>query len=87
MNFNLQGAGDLAPLFLVVGIVVAALTVVIHVAFALAVLDYAGRQRTVLVGPAIWALATLLGEVFVATVYWAIHHSTLRVQAAAEGDG
>ena len=54
-------------------------TLVIHVAFALAVLSDANSlgARTALVGPAIWALATLLGGVFVAAIYWALNRSVL----------
>ena len=59
-------------------------TAVVHVGFALAVLADTGkmqryqRREPFLVGGVIWALATLLGGVFVAVIYWLIHHSTLR---------
>lgn len=59
-------------------------TVIIHLAFAWAVFGDADllwqseRRKTFLVGGLVWALATLLGGVFVAGVYWIIHHSTLR---------
>jgi len=65
------------------------ITAIIHLAFAAAVYAEAEllwtrrRRRTFLVGSVIWALATLLGGVFVAAIYWVIHHSTLCPQPAA----
>jgi len=59
------------------------LTAIVHVGFAVAVLADAGsmphklRREPFLVGGVMWALATLLGGVFVAAVYWLVHHSTL----------
>ena len=56
---------------------------VIHIAFALAVLADTRRlvdrqaRQLVLVPGWVWALATLLGGVFVAAVYWLLHRSTL----------
>ena len=86
MNFNLSGSGGMAPLFVIFWIGVAVLSLVVHVAFALAVYNDAGKHRTLLVGPVIWTLATLLGGVFAAAVYWAMHHSTLRVRTDAQDD-
>ena len=66
-------------------------TVVIHIAFAVAVYtdsEYLWghfRRKTFLVGGGMWALATLLGGVFVAAIYWLIHHSTLRPHRMAPG--
>jgi hypothetical protein len=60
------------------------ITAVVHVGFACAVLIDTGhmerrlRCKPFLVGGIMWALATLLGGVFVAAIYWLIHHSTLR---------
>lgn len=60
------------------------LTAIVHVGFALAVWSDSHllwkqlRRKTFLVGGGLWALATLLGGVFVAAIYWLIHHSTLR---------
>jgi hypothetical protein len=65
--------------FFLFGIIFWVLTVIIHIAFAFGVFSDAteGRKPVVLVPPAIWGLATLIGGVFVAAIYWAIHHSAL----------
>lgn len=60
------------------------MTAIVHVGFAFAIWTDSGlmwrrlRRNTFLVSGGIWALATLLGGVFVAGVYWLVHHSTLR---------
>ncbi len=60
---------------------VAILTVVIHIVFAIAVYRDAIRlDRTralIIVGPGIWCIATLIGGVITAAIYWAMHHSRL----------
>jgi hypothetical protein len=58
-----------------------AVTIVVHVFFAVAVYRDAqslpdGRSP-ILVGPAIWLAATLAGGVIVAGIYWAMHYSRL----------
>jgi hypothetical protein len=59
------------------------LTAVVHLCFAAAVFNDAetlllhAQRKTVLVGCGLWALATLLGGVFVAAIYWLLHHSSI----------
>jgi hypothetical protein len=58
------------------------LTAIIHIIFAGAVATDAGKLhkqqlQPLLVSGVTWAFATLLGGVFVAAVYWLMHHSTL----------
>ncbi|HEX8297292.1 MAG TPA: hypothetical protein VF593_13395 [Chthoniobacteraceae bacterium] len=72
----------------IIPLIVPALTVVVHIAFALGVwedtrlLSLHLRRKTFLVGGGMWALATLLGGVLVAAIYWAVHHSSLRPQTS-----
>jgi len=78
MNFNLSTMENL--FFLWAFFIVA--TAVVHIIFAIGVLKDGQRihgagNETVLVPFWVWALATLLGGVFVAVTYWAVHHSTL----------
>ncbi len=54
------------------------LTAIVHLTFAAAVFKDAQRIRNRLfVLPGVWYIATLLGGVFVAAVYWVMHHSSL----------
>lgn len=55
---------------------------IVHVGFALSVLKDGDQMRAegsrpLLAGSALWSLATLLGGVFVAAIYWLVNHSTL----------
>jgi hypothetical protein len=71
--------GGSFPLFF---LLFTALTVVVHVGFAISVARDAGqlqRQQAgpLIAGPLLWTLATLLGGVFVAGLYWVVNHSSL----------
>jgi hypothetical protein len=79
MNFPTELTGLAIPFAIVFWLI----TFLINLAFALGVSRDAGQladsgKGPVLVGQGIWMLATLFGGVFVAAVYWLIHHSTLR---------
>ena len=55
---------------------------IVHVGFALSVLKDGDQMRAegsqpLLAGTLLWCLATLLGGVFVAAIYWLVNHSTL----------
>lgn len=76
MHFDLNSPEGPFMLVVIAGLIA---TIVIHVAFALAVAHDANQlgTRPALVGPGIWALATLVGGVFVAAIYWALNRSVL----------
>lgn len=59
-----------------------AINLILHLLFASAVARDAGQlhklgQRPAMVSAPTWAFATLLGGVWIAAIYWFIHHSTL----------
>lgn len=60
-------------------LIVLLINAVVHIIFAGAVArdagEFAKRQhQTHLVSPMTWAFATLVGGVFVAAIYWFMHH-------------
>lgn len=67
----------------IVYIIILALVAVVNIVFAIAVANDARRFHakglsTFLVGPGMWGFATLMGGVWIALIYWVIHHSNLR---------
>ncbi len=78
MNFNVgpEAADEMAVV--VIAFLIA--TAVVHCLFAAGVYrDAARRVAAPEFGPAwLWTLATLLGGVPIAAIYWAMHYSTLR---------
>jgi hypothetical protein len=78
MNIHLPG--EFAPIAAIVYFIAVA---IVHIGFSAAVSADAGRLRRegsgpLIAGPFLWTLATLLGGVFVAGVYWLVNHSALR---------
>ncbi len=62
------------------------LMAIVHLAFAAAVAKEAGRLlqsrgATILVGPVMWSFATIIGGVWVAAVFWLMHHLPLLQQS------
>lgn len=71
-----------SAIFIFWATVIILLIVIVNVFFAFGVYSDALRLRrtvntTILVNPAVWLFATVLGGVLVAAVYWILHHSTL----------
>ena len=83
MNFNFTDS-EFTGLFgfsFVIWIGWLLLIAITHIVFAIAVYRDAkllDRARTLkMVVPGIWGIATLIGGVITAAIYWAIHHSRL----------
>jgi hypothetical protein len=90
MTMSVPGQIGGLPLFVIV--VFWLMTLAVQVAFAAGVWRDASRlQRSrsgpFLAGPFWWMIATLLGGVFVAGIYWVIHHSTLRPSPHTKDEG
>ncbi|HEY5316268.1 MAG TPA: hypothetical protein VIK18_27310 [Pirellulales bacterium] len=67
----------------VFALLLSALTIVVHVALAMAVYDDAsrletGRLQPLAISPTVWTLTALLGGLPAVAVYWVIYHSSLR---------
>ncbi|MDE0088999.1 MAG: hypothetical protein OXU23_24990 [Candidatus Poribacteria bacterium] len=78
MNFDFSGIGF--PFGVGVFWIVAfwITTIIVHITFAVAVYRDAKRFGTpIFVESIIWMLATLIGGVVTAAIYWALHHSSL----------
>ena len=81
MNFNLPSG--MAPIGIIVLIAFWIVTIIINFCFAIAVhrdavsLNNKGTG-TVFTSPFVWSLSVLIGGVFLATIYWVIHHSAFR---------
>jgi hypothetical protein len=83
-----QFFGNFSVLFL---LIYWGLLITVHVSIAVGVsIDAAGLRRSrsgpLFAGPLVWMLATLLGGVLAAGIYWVIHHSTLRPMPNVEGE-
>lgn len=62
-------------------LIVLIISAIVHIIFAGAVAKDAAQvakriHKTHLVSPMTWAFATLVGGVFVAAIYWFMHHLT-----------
>ncbi len=78
--------------FLFFWIIWAVAVAVVNIAFAIGVFVDADlmfvktKKETYLVSKWIWALATLIGGVFIAGIYWLVHHSKLNPNLSNEID-
>lgn len=64
-----------------IAICASVIALIVHIAFAIALFRDATNlpthRKPIFVGAIIWFLATLIGGVFVAAIYWVMHHSRL----------
>ena len=81
----------MSELIILFSVVFGILTTVVNVLFAFAVFKDATKVnhhpngKPVLVDGITWTISTLLGGVFVASIYWVIHHSTLNPNKINKG--
>ena len=84
MNFNF--GPEWAETIQIVFVAFFVLTAIIHIMFAIGVFHSASklvRNRVLhFVPEVVWMIATLFGGVFVATAFWAIHHSNLNPEVS-----
>lgn len=79
MNFSIPGSVGMIAIYLYWLAII-----VVHICFAVAVfrdaenLEQTQKRKLWFVNGGLWALATLVGGIFTAGIYWVIHHSTLR---------
>lgn len=85
---NTSHLGGLAMLGSIFVVLFWIATAIVHIVLADAVYNDAHKisetpeRDLFFLGNGLWSLATLLGGIFVAAIYWAIHHSTLNLQVA-----
>ena len=76
-----------AEIIIFFGFFLGVLTAILHMICAIMIFQDAEAYRSrsgkslFLVNGAIWALATLLGGIFIVGIYWLIHYSTLNPTA------
>ena len=81
MEFNFMDSHRTSVFTVAIGVSI--LTALVHIVFAVAIYRDAARlnrsQALAIggIGPIIWCLATLVGGVITAGIYWAMHHSRL----------
>ena len=72
-----------------VSLIIVAINAILHILFAGAVAKDSGKitktgLKTALVSGVTWAFATLIGGVFIAAIYWFIHHSNLTITTSRQ---
>jgi hypothetical protein len=83
MKMNFGGIENLEFLGISLWLLFVAGIALVHISFAFSIYTdiedrfVSTRHKSYLVGKFTWTLATLLGGVFVAAIYWVMHYSTL----------
>ena len=88
MSVAIEPMGMLSALFISgLAICSVVIVIVVHIRFAVAIFRDAtnlpASRKPISVSPTIWLLATLLGGIFVVTLYWIMHHSRLNQSISA----